>query len=41
MTGGEARVAKSDILGELAFSENLKLDTDIFDEIQIIASNNS
>ena len=41
ITGGEARVARSDILGQLAISENLELDTDVFDEIQIIASNNS
>ena len=41
ITGGEARVARSDILSQLAISENLELDTDVFDEIQIIASNNS
>ena len=41
MVGGEAQIARSDILVELAISEDLKIDTDMFDELQIIAANNS
>ena len=41
MVGGEAQIARSDILVELAISEDLKIDTDMFDEMQIIAENNS
>ena len=41
MTGAEAQISRSDILGELAISENLKLDSDIFHEMQIVAANNS
>ena len=38
---GEAQIARSDILEELAISDDLKIDTDMFDELQIIAANNS
>ena len=39
MTGAEAQVARSDILAELAISENLKMDIDIFEEMLINAAN--
>ena len=41
MVGGEAQIARSDILVELAISDDLKIDTDMFEELQIIAANNS
>ena len=41
MVGGEAQIARSDILVELEISDDLKIDTDMFDELQIIAANNS
>ena len=41
MVGGEAQIARSDILVELVISDDLKIDTDMFDELQIIAANNS
>ena len=41
MVGGEAQIARSDILEELAISDDLKIDTDMLDELQIIAANNS
>ena len=41
MVGGEVQIARSDILEELAISDDLKIDTDMFDELQIIAANNS
>ena len=41
MVGGEAQIARGDILVELAISEDLKIDTDMFDEMQIFAANNS
>ena len=41
MVGGEAQIARSDILVELAISDDLKIDTDMFDEMQIFAANNS
>ena len=35
MTDAEARIPRSDILGEIAISETLELESDIFDEMQI------
>ena len=35
MTDAEARIPRSDILGEIAISENLELESDIFDDMQL------
>ena len=40
MTDAEARIPQSDILGEIAISENLELKSDIFDEMQIAVATN-
>ena len=40
MTDVEARIPQSDILGKIAISENLELESDIFDEMQIAVATN-
>ena len=41
MTDAEAIIPRSDILGKIAISENLELESDIFDEMQIAVATNS
>ena len=40
MTDAEARIPRSDILGEIAITEHLELESDIFDEMQIAVATN-
>ena len=40
MTDAEAGIPRSGILGEIAITENLELESDIFDEMQIAVATN-